>query len=292
MDNLTEQTPASEKQEEKPFFSVIIHSFFIIPFLIAVFCVLLFAAVNLLTKEQQTAYDYLNNVKIGGITKRWQSAFELSKILANPKMIPADSRFYGEMISAFEQSRHDDSRVRQYLALAMGRTKQPQFFEPLVKDLDSEKEDNLYAIIYALGMLQDKRAVDYLVKYLDHPQARLRSGAVVALGSIGDPNSIKFLKKALNDPEPNVQWGSAISLAQMKDASGKEVIAKLLNRNYYKQFPEVDVHEQMYLMLAAIDAARFLKDPQLNSQIKELSSSETNMKVRAVALEYLNIKNK
>ena len=170
----------------------------------------------------------------------------------------------------------------------MGRTKKSEFFSPLVEDIAQEKDDNLYAVIYALGMLQDKRAVEPLVKYLDHPQARLRSVTVVALGSIADPNSIKYLKKALNDAEPNVQWGAAISLAQLKDASGQEVIAKLLNRGYLEQFPEVDVHEQTYLLISAIDAAKFLGAPEITNTIKELAKSESNMKVRAAALEYIN----
>ena len=70
-------------EEEKSFFKIIVHSFFIVPFLIAVFCVLLFTGIHLLTKEQRSVYDYLEDVKTGGSTKRWQGAFELSRILAN-----------------------------------------------------------------------------------------------------------------------------------------------------------------------------------------------------------------
>ena len=70
----TENTEPQE-EKEKSFFSVIIHSFFVIPFLIAVFCVLLFTAVHLLTSEQQTVYDFLNDVKVGGATKRSQAPF-------------------------------------------------------------------------------------------------------------------------------------------------------------------------------------------------------------------------
>src|SRR5437879_1308656 len=102
--------------EEKSFFKIIVHSFFIIPFLIVVFCLLLFTAVKLLTQEKRTAYDYLNDVKVGGLTKRWQGAFELSKILSHPALTPKDGRFANELINAYKQSHYDDNRVRQYLA--------------------------------------------------------------------------------------------------------------------------------------------------------------------------------
>src|SRR3989338_497930 len=285
----TENTETQE-ETEKSFFSVIIHSFFVIPFLIAVFCVLLFTAVHLLTSEQQTVYDFLNDVKVGGATKRWQAAFELSKILANPELIPKDERFVSEMISAFKHSEHDDSRVRQYLALAMGRTGKSEFLTPLTQDIESEKEENLYAIIYALGMLRDKAAVQVLSKYSNHANPRIRSGVVVSLGVIGDYSSKEILKKALNDSEPNVKWGASLSLAHMKDASGKEILAKLLNRKYLSSFAEVDPQEQNQILLAAIEGSAFLEAAELDAEIKELAQADQNMKVRAAAMDYVNKK--
>lgn len=278
-------TPDPEAKKES-FFGVIIHSFFIIPFLIAVFCVLLFAAVRLLTSENQTVYDLLEDVKTGGVTKRWQAAFELSKILANGPLTPQDQRFTDELISAFRHSEHDDDRVRQYLALAMGRSGKSEFFSVLTEKLSKEKEENLYAIIYALGMLRDPRAVAQLKPFAEHPQARLRSVTVASLGQIGDPGAKEILKKTLSDPEPNVEWGSAISLAQMGDQSGKHILAQLLNRKYLAKFPQVDTQEQTHLVLAAIDAAAKLNDPQLNQQIAQLAVQDANMKVRAAAMSF------
>ncbi|HBO97359.1 MAG TPA: hypothetical protein DD648_04940, partial [Candidatus Omnitrophica bacterium] len=85
-----------------------------VPFLIAVFCVLLFTAVYLLTKEQHSVYDFLTDIKTGGLTKRWQGAFELSKILADPRFVPQEERFFSGLIGAFEHARGDDDRIRQY----------------------------------------------------------------------------------------------------------------------------------------------------------------------------------
>jgi len=283
----TSQETINSPNEEKSFFGIIIHSFFIIPFLIAVFCVLLFTGIHLLTREQRSAYDYLEDVKTGGLTKRWQAAFELSKILANPDQIPLDERFTAELISAFKHAKHDDNRTRQYIALAMGRTGKAEFAQPLIDGLKDEKDVNIPSLIYALGMLRQKVAVPVLSQYADHSDSRIRSITIVALGNIGDPNSKNILKKHLNDTEPNVQWGSAVSLAQMDDSSGKSILSQMLNRQYWTQFPDVDRDEQNNLVLTAIHASTLLNDSELNAQIQKIAQTDTNMKIRAAALDSL-----
>lgn len=276
--------PESTQPSEKSFFGIIIHSFFVVPFLIAVFAVLLFAAVRILTIEQHTVYDYLNDVKTGGLSKRWQSAFELSKILANPKLIPADERFYAQMTSAFEASKHDDNRVRQYMALAMGRTGDERYADSLLPALTDEKEENLYALIYALGMLQSKKAILPIEKYLGHPNSKIRLISVIALGNIGEPQAIPKIKKALFDSEPNVQWDAAIALAKLKDPSGKNILLKLLDRQYLSNFSEVDGIEQNHMLLVAIEASAHLNDSDLNGAIRQLAQNDQNMNVRKAAL--------
>ena len=280
---------AQETQEpDKSFFGVIIHSFFVVPFLIAVFAVLLFAAVRLLTSEQRTIYDYLSDVKTGGLTKRWQAAFELSRLLAEPKLIPKEERFRSEMLNAFEHSRHDDNRVRQYLALAMGRTGNLRFVEPLLFALKDETAENRYAIIYALGMLADKKAAPAIQSFLDDPDAKVRLFSVIALGQIGDRGSVPFLKKSLGDSEVSVGWEVAVALAKMSDASGKQVLLKLLDRGYLAKFPEVDAQEQTHVVLVAIEAASNLKDQGLAAAIERLATSDPNMNVRKAALSARN----
>lgn len=281
------QNKTENPQEEHSFLRVIVHSFFIIPFLIAVFCVLLFGGIHLLTQEKRSVYDYLEDVKTGGHNKRWQGAFELSKILSNPAMVPTEERFENEMINAFEQARHDDNRVRQYLALAMGRTQNIAFSQALAEGFINEKEENLPALIYSVGQLGDSANAPLLHGYTDHTNARIRSIAVVALGNLGNPESMSILKKALKDSEPNVQWGSAISLAQMGDPSGKRILLQLLDRTYLDKFPEVDRDEKNNLILSAMAASSQFVDSDIRQRIEALSTSDHNMKIRAAAMKYL-----
>ncbi len=271
-------------EQEKSFFGIIVHSFFIVPFLIAVFSVLLFVAVRLLTMEARTAHDYLNDVKVGGLTKRWQSAFELSKILSNPKSAPQDARFTAELIRAFEESSHDDSRIRQYLALAMGQMGKKDFVKPLLSALRDEKEENLYAVIYALGLLRDAQSVEQILTYLDHPSARIRLVSVMTLGNLGDRLAVLPLRKMLNDSQPNVVWDAAIALAKLKDEAGCDILERILDREYLRKFPEVDAMEQTQIILVAIEASQNLDNEKLNKAIARLCASDANMEVRKAAL--------
>lgn len=282
-DNDLPSSNGETQPEEKSFFQIVVHSFFIIPFLIAVLCALLFTGIHLLTREQRSAYDYLEDVKTGGSTKRWQGAFELSRILSNPKLIPDEERFVSEMIKAFSQSKHDDPRTRQYMALAMGRTGNRAFVSTLVDSLMQEKEGNLPALIYALGMIGDPQSAPVLFPFAEHEDSRIRSITIVALGNMGNPESKNILKNHLQDPEPNVQWGAAVSLAQMNDRSGRDILQQMLNRQYWAQFKEVDPEERNNLIINAIYAAARLNDTELNTTIQNISSSDPNLKIRSAA---------
>ena len=53
------------KSEKKSAVSVVIHSFFVVPFIIAIFAVIIFLIARIMTAEPNTARDYLEDVKIG-----------------------------------------------------------------------------------------------------------------------------------------------------------------------------------------------------------------------------------
>ena len=102
------------------------YSFFLIPFMLAIFGALFFFMFQFLTYEKNTPIDLLENIQSGSATKRWQSAFELSNMLDESK-IDDMSIFINKLKFLFEKSKYDDPRVRTYLALAMGKTNNPEF---------------------------------------------------------------------------------------------------------------------------------------------------------------------
>lgn len=275
--------------EKKSLFGVIVHSFFVVPFLIAVFAVLFFIAMRILTMEARTVYDYLEDVTQGSANKRWQSAFELSRQLANPDRVPREGKFIDAMIKAYQASKHDDPRVRQYLILAMGRCGYTVFGDVLLKDLNAqENPEILYAIIQSLGILKHKISVPSIIKYLNHDHQHIRLVAVIALGQMGDPQAIEPLKQLLGDPEPNIVWDTAIALKKLGNDAGKPILLKLLDRQYLSQFPNVTIVEQSKIIMTVLQVLSSDTDAVLMKKLKQLFDTDSNMHVRSMAKKILD----
>ena len=270
--------------EKKSVLQVVIHSFFVVPFIIAIFAVIIFLVIRLMTTEPNSARDYLEDVKIGGTTKRWQGAFELSKLLSNPKMIPKDEMFVNEMISTFEYSSNDrDKRIRQYLAIAMGATKDERYSSTLINAIESTDIGVVQACAFALGNIGDTNAIEPLKKILSDSDPQVRLHGVIALGKIGGQSSIDPLRKMLTDIEPNIRWDAAIGLAKQKDSSGRSILLDLLDRKYLNSFPNVDEKEKVQVILVTISVSHFVQNQELKLKLERLMNEDLNLKIREAA---------
>ena len=267
---------------------VLFYSFFLIPFMIAVFGAIFFLLFKFITFETDDASELLNQVKIGSASKRWQSAFELSKVFNTPEKIPTDPSFKNQMVSAYNHSIHDDPLVRAYLALAMGVTRDKFYSDALLTGLDDDNRESRLAAIQAVGMIGTKTATAHLQELAskaDYPDERL--AATISLGLVGDSKSIPLLQKLLDDEEPNIRWDAAIALAKMGDTSGAYIIANLLDRNYLNAFPEVDEVEKNQALMIAIKVSSQLKDDRFVTNLVGLAESDINLKIRDAAMKTL-----
>ena len=275
--------------EKKSTLQVVVHSFFVVPLIIAVFAVMIFLFSRLMTSEPNSARDYLQDVKIGGSTKRWQGAFELSKLLSNPKMVPKDEMFVNEMISTFKYSSSDrDARIQQYLAIAMGATKDKRYTQTLIDAIEGSDEGVIQACAFALGNIGTIDAIDPLEKLLDNSEPQIRLHAVIALGKIGEPSTAPLLKKMLSDSEPNVRWDASIALAKQKDSSGRSILLDLLDRKYLNSFPNIDEKEKVQVILVAISVAHFIQNQELKTVLVDIKENDQNLKIREAARIALN----
>ncbi len=279
-----------EAEQKNSTVRVIVHSFFVVPFLIAAFGVLLFFMWRLLTYEPKGAEEYLADVKIGSATKRWQSAFELSRLLANPDMPQISDRFVSEMHSAYEYALRDpDTRVRQYLIRAMGQTANPSFVVTIQNALNEYNEDVVADAIYSLSYYNEIENVKLIVQQTDHPSALVRNRAAIALGAMSADDSFTGLRSLLSDPEPNVRWNAAVSLAKHGDPSGRTVLLNLLDRSYLARFEGVDRYESEQAMMVAIQAAAMLDDSEIDEVLRVLSDTDENLKLRDLAKKALKL---
>ncbi|MEE8437471.1 MAG: HEAT repeat domain-containing protein [Candidatus Neomarinimicrobiota bacterium] len=274
------QIPAGKKSGLR----VIIHSFFVVPLLIAFFALIIFLVLRLLTSEPSTARDYLNDVKIGGNTRRWQGAFELSKILSDPRKVPNDDRFVQDMINTFEHAQHDrDERIKYYLALAMGRTEDSRYVSTLARGLDDNDPNTVASCVYALGLIRDPVLLDKMELLKNHDNAQVRLQLVIALGYLGNDSAIPVLQEKLGDEEENVVWDAAVALAKLGDSSGRKILINLLDRNYFTTFPNIDEEEQAAAILVAIRTSVFIQNSELKKSLEVLKSTDHNLKIQEAA---------
>ena len=277
----------SQKEESSRIYTLF-YSFFLIPFMIAIFGAIFFLLFRFITYETNDATELLNQIKIGSATKRWQSAFELSKVLNNPETVPEDIAFKNQMISAYTHSINDDPLVRAYLAIAMGATGDNYYAEELLSGLDDESRESRLAAIQAVGMVQTKLAVTKLINILNNSDFQdERLAATMSLGFIGDERAIPKLNELLNDNEPNIRWDSAVALAKMGVRTSIPIIENLMNRDYLMTFPELDYKEIDKVIMTAIETSTLIVDSTFEPSLIELAKNDQSLTVRDLAIKAL-----
>ncbi len=266
------------------------HGFVVIPFLVAAIGILPIAVTMAIVKGSgdKSPAEYLQAIENKRGNARWRAAYQLSMLVTADNSIGMEDSIADQMMDVFgsESIKTGDLKVRQFLAVTMGRAGNPKFLEPLLQALNETTDDLVQKGVFvrALGYLGDERAISPVTALLKHEESVIRHEAVQALGNIGSKASLESLKGMLNDPEPDVRWDASIALAKMKDASGKEILSSLLDESYYAGFPHVSRDARDWAMEVAIRTSVLLGDPDLNAMIRELAASSESIKVRQAAL--------
>ena len=280
---------AGPERQSTPF---LVLQFFIFPMAIVAVCVAVFVVFGLIAAEGKSAREYLGEVRSGGANRRWQAAFELSKVI-QAKKDPAlkDPRFVDELLSLFDDARKDDPRVRRYLALALGRLGDARTVPGLVRSVetsgpDADPETLIYSI-WALGAIGDPRAVPQLVRFAQAEDAGLRKAAVHALGAIPSPEVKPSLVSALQDAALDVRWNAALALARRGDPAAAPVLAGMLDRGALESAKDLSPEQREEALLAAVAAAASLKDARLMESVRTLAERDPSLKVRDAAASLL-----
>ena len=279
----------SSKESNPSKVYVLFYSFFLIPLVVAVIGTSFIIIVKFLTLEPKSASDLLNDVKIGSASKRWQSAFELSKILTSKAENFEDNLFRNQLVNAYNQSVHDDERVRMYLALAMGQTGDQFYGNALRTGLNDDNPVTRLAAIKALGVLQYAPSVKDLRNIITNKNREVVEylTAVVALGNMGQKSVIPDLIPLLDHEEVNIRWDMALSLAKLGDTSGLDIIADLMDRSYYSSYPEVDYEEATHAIRVAIHVSSIFRNDMFEEKLVTLSEWDENMEIRDTAIKTL-----
>jgi HEAT repeat protein len=271
--------------------------FFLIPLAVVGITVAVYVGFRSLLADDRKAQDYLAEVRTGGLDRRWPAAYELSRQMADPK-VRADRSLAPALVKAFVEAKDDDPRVRQYLALAIGRLDPPlppDAIAALKKTVDATDGDARISAIWALGSSGDPSAIPTLEPLFQSPDAGVRKMTVYALGALPGETQLGTLRAALEDATADVRWNAAVALARKGQHDGVPVLRQMLDRQYLEQTVkrEVRLDEDRDpiadVMISGLRAAATLKDAALKPSVTTLSQSDRSMKVRQAALEALKV---
>src|SRR5262245_25982239 len=249
---------------------------------------LLFGA---LTRESRSADAYLDEVRAGSGNRRWQAAFELSRILEAGEA-KTDEETAKKAVDLFRaaKSTPEDPRVRRYLALALGRLRDPLAVRDLADALgDPDGETRIYSAI-ALGAIGDRSATPSLVGALADDDAGVRKAAAYSLGALADPSAAQALRERLHDPAVDVTWNAAVALARIGDPSGAEVLRSMADRAFVERASQSeDPALRAEVIVAGIGALALLRDRESEPVLRQLAAEDPDLKVRDAAHRALQV---
>ena len=250
-----------------------------------------------LLANDRTPQEYLSEVRNGGSDRRWPAAYELSRLMGDPK-VRADKTLAPALVKAFEAAKEDDPRIRQYLALAIGRLDPPlppEAVADLKSALDSTDGESRVSAIWALGSSGDASVVATLLPLATSDDKGIRKMVVYALGALPGTAQVATLSTALQDAEPDVRWNAAVALSRKGNHDGVAVLRQMLDRQYVEQAVKREVRQDedrdpiADVMISGLRAAATLKDEGLKPSVTNLSRQDRSMKVRQAALEALKV---
>ena len=295
MDKLTEREPATRNPlVAAPALAV---QFFLIPLAVIGVTVMVYVGFRSLLVDDHSAQEYLTEIRTGGSSRRWPAAYELSRMMADPK-VRADRTLGPALVTAFEESKGGDPRVRRYIALAIGRLDPPlppKAVADLSTSLDDPDSEVRISTIWALGSSGDPSVVPKLQPLYASSDAGIRKIVVYALGALPGDAQLGTLRAALEDVAPDVRWNAAIALARHESHEGVPVLRQMLDRGYVESAVTRDVRQDddqdpvAEVMIGGLRAAAALKDQTLKPSVTTLSQQDRSMKVRQAAIEALKV---
>ncbi len=273
--------------------------FFLIPLAVVGMVVLVYGGFRMLLSSERTPQELLSDVRVGGRERRWPAAYELSRLLSNPE---TEAQFPGlgaDIVRAFSDSDSDDPRVRRYLALALGRLNNPpaNAVTELVASLSDPDTETRISIIFALASLGDVTTINDISRMYESDDAGVRKMAVYAVGILSPDGQDATLRTALEDSVADVQWNAAVALARHGNSDGMVIIRRMLDRSYVERMvtrtpsSDANIDPVSEVIVSGLQAAAALGASELRSSIQTLSESDSNLRVREVALKALDVLN-
>ena len=265
---------------------------FIIPAGIVLIALGIFFLGTLALQHPKSAEQYLEELKSDSTSRRWQAAYELSRMLNQGEKVNFDENLRGELVKTFEGAAQDDPRIREYLALVLGRLKEKSAVPALASALKDESVDVKVYSLWAIGNIEDPSGGASVVLALSDNDLGVRRMAVGALSALRYAPAKAPLEALLTDPNQGLRYDSAVALARLKDNKALPVMMEMLALKPDETIvdPTKKADNQALVQsakFAALEASKELPDATLHEKVVALSKNDPDLKVREAALDAL-----
>lgn len=257
---------------------------FIVPAGIVAVALGIFLLGTLALQHPKTAAQYLSELKSDSTSKRWQAAYELSRMMAQGEKIQFDENLRGQLVQTFTDSKKDDPRVREYLALVLGHLKEKTAVAALSDGVHDDSSDVKIYSLWALGNIEDPAGGPAALSALNDSDPGVQRMAVGALSALKFAPAKFPLEKNLESSNQALKYDSAVALARLKDDKAVPILLEMLRLKTTGK-PEDEIIQSA--KLAAIEAAKELPDAKLLEQVAALAKDEADLKVRDAAIQHL-----
>ena len=260
----------------------ILFQFVIFPLGIVVIAVGVFFLFGKLASNDASIPSYLSDIRGGSDHRKFQTAYELSKSIkrGEAKQYP---NLGPELVSIYRGAKDDDPRIRQYLALVMGKIGDRRVTPALIEALrEPLVETRIYALA-ALAELRDPQSVPAVIEATRDEEKDVRKTAFFTLGELGDPRAVPVLVAALEDPTADVRFNAAMALSRFNDKRALPVLREMLDRSRLDRVAGMRPDQKDDAMAAAISAWARLAGAEGAAELKPIAESDPSMRVRSVA---------
>lgn len=288
---MTESPPPSPPTTERKTGPMrVVFGLIVVPLLVVLLCVGVFIGFGWIAYERQGVSDYVEDLKSFWPNRRWQAAYELSKVLtADPDALGKDPGALAEIRRQFADPQ-TEPRARRYLALVLGRARDAEALPLLTQAAgpsQADGETRVYAL-WSLGAIGDPAARRALEEALADADSGVRKTAAYALGALGDRGATAALQPLLADGVADVRWNAALALARLGDGSGAPVLEQMLDRRLLRQVPGITDEQAEEAMIQAAPALAAVKGEAGREALHRLATEDPSLKVRQAALAALD----
>ncbi|HTA77627.1 MAG TPA: HEAT repeat domain-containing protein [bacterium] len=258
---------------------------FIVPAVIVLVALGIFFLGTMALQHPKTAEQYLEELKSDNTSRRWQSAYELSRMLNQNESIQFDQDLRAQLVRVFSDAKNDDPRLREYLALVLGRLKEKAAIPALSSAVHDDSPDVKIYSLWALGNIEDPQGGEAALAALSDTDETVQRMAVGAISAMRYEPAKFALEKNLESSDQALRYDSAVALARIKDEKAVPTLLEMMNLKPSGK-PEDDQIIQSS-KITAIEGAQELPDVALKNKVIDLSKNESDIKVREEALAAL-----